>query len=107
MHNETSERVQKIRSRVLAGKAAVADLHAQITDDHVKQLLQQVLNHLDDVEVLWLGNLQHEQRPLRTIAEESRWLDQTEFFLERIALPQLEAVQEMVATFGPNVLLRG
>jgi hypothetical protein len=40
---------------------------------------------------------------LRTLAEESIWLDHAEFILERIAVPQLKAVRDMVAEFGPNI----
>ncbi len=103
MHSETNDRAQRIRSKVLAGKASISDLNAQITDNYVKQLLQQASNWFDDVEVHFLGNLQHERIPPRTLAEESRWLDYAEFFLERVAVPQLKAVQDMVAKFGPNI----
>jgi hypothetical protein len=106
MHNETNERVQRIRSRVLAEKAALAELKAQLadnTDKYVKQLLQQASNGFDDVEVLFLGILQDERIPPRTPAEESRVLDHAEFFLERVAVPLLKAIQDMVAKFGPNV----
>jgi hypothetical protein len=40
-------------------------------------------------------------------AEESRVLDHAEFVLERIAAPQLNAIQEMVAKFGPTILSTG
>jgi hypothetical protein len=43
----------------------------------------------------------------RTLAEESRVLDHAEFVLERIAAPQLKAIQDMVAKFGPKILSVG
>jgi hypothetical protein len=90
----------------LAGKASISGLKAQLagnTDKYVNQLLQLASNWFDDVEVLWLGILKDERTPPRTLAEESRVLDYTEFFLERFAVPQLKAIQDMVAKFGPNV----
>jgi len=103
MHSETRERVERIRAKALAGKASVSDLNAQITDAYVKQLLKLASNWFDDVEVFWIGTLQRDRMPPRSLAEESRWLDQAEFFLESIARPQLKAVQDMVAKFGPNL----
>ena len=106
MHSETNERIQGIRSRVVAGKAEISGLKAQLegnTDRYVNQLLQQASNWFDDVEVLWLGILKDERTPPRTVAEESRVLDYAEFFLERIAGPQLRAIQDIVAKFGLNV----
>ncbi len=103
MHSQTNDRIQRIRSKVLAGKASISDLNAQITDNYVKQLLQHASNWFDDVEVHFLKNLQHDRKPPRTLAEESRWLDHAEFFLERVAVSQLKAVQDMVARFGPNI----
>jgi hypothetical protein len=69
----------------------------------VNQLLQQASNWLDDVETLFLGILKQDRMPPRSAAEESRVLDHAEFFLHRIAMPQLKAIQEMVAKFGPTV----
>lgn len=103
MYGETNDRIQRIQSKVLAGKASISDLNTQITDNYVKQLLQQASNWFDDVEVHFLGNLRHERIPPRTLAEESRWLDEAEFFLERVAVSQLRAVQDMVAKFGANI----
>ncbi len=106
MRTETYDRVQSIRSKVLAGKASISDLNAQLadnTDNYVKQLLRQGSNWLDHVEALFLGSLQHERKPPRTLAEESRLLDHAGFFLEKIALPRLKAVQDMVAKFGANI----
>jgi len=106
MHTETTERVQAIQSEVLARKASLAELKVQLADDpdkYVKELLQQASNQFDDVEVLFLGILRDERVPPRTLAEESRVLDRAEFFLQRIAVPQLKAIQDMIAKFGPNV----
>ena len=103
MHSETNDRIQIIRSKVLAGKASISDLNAQVTDNYVKQLLQQASNWFDDVEVQFLRNLQHDPIPPRTVAEESIWLDHAEFFLERVAVPHLKAVQDMAVKFGPKI----
>jgi hypothetical protein len=103
MHSETNDRIKRIQSKVLAGKASISDLNAQITDSYVKEMLQRASNWFDDVEVHFLRSIQHERTPLRTLAEESIWLDHAEFILERIAVPQLKAVRDMVAEFGPNI----
>jgi hypothetical protein len=52
---------------------------------------------------LFLGILKEERTPPRSLSEESRVLDHAEFLLERIAIPQLKAIQDMVAKFGPNL----
>jgi len=75
MYSETSDRIQRIRAKVLAGKASIAELDAQVTDNCVKQLLRQASNSFDDVEVLWLGVVLQERTPPRTLAEESRYID--------------------------------
>jgi hypothetical protein len=105
MHNETNARVQEIRSKVLAGKASLTELKAQLAgnrDRYVNQLLQQASNWFDDVEVI-LGILKDGRMPQRTPAEESRVLDGAQFLLKRVAVPQLNAIQDMVARFGPNI----
>jgi hypothetical protein len=105
MHSETNDRIQRIRSRVLAERASISGLKTQLTgntDKYVNEQLNLTSNWFDDVEVGFLGIFRDDPRP-RTLAEESWVLDQTEFFLERVAIPQLKAIQEMVATFGPNV----
>jgi hypothetical protein len=110
MRNETKERIQRIRSRVLTGRASLSDLKTQLaanTDKYLNWLLQQTSNWLDDVEVLFLAILEDGRTPPRPAAEESRALDYAEFFLERFAMAQLEAVQEMVAKFGPSVRSMG
>jgi hypothetical protein len=103
MHSQTNDRIQRIQSKVQAGRASISDLGAQITDNYVKQMLQRASNWFDDVDVYFLGNIRDERTPGRTVAEESMWLDHAEFVLERIAFPQLKAVQDMVAKFGPNI----
>jgi hypothetical protein len=107
MYGETNDRIQRIQSKILAGKASISDLKSQITDNNVKRLLQQASNWFDDVAVLFLRELQHERIPPRTLAEESKWLDHAEFFLERVAVPQLQAVKDMIAKFGPTIRLIG
>jgi hypothetical protein len=73
-------------------------------DKYVNQLLQHTLIAFDDVEVAFIGILKDDRMPPRTCAEESRVLDHTEFVLEQVAVPQLTAIQEMVAKFGPKIL---
>jgi hypothetical protein len=106
MHTETNERMERIRSDVRAGQAALSDLKTQLaanTDKYVNQILQLASNWFDDVETLFLGMLKQEQTPPRTLAEESRVLGSAEYFLHRMAIPQLKAIQKMVAKFGPSV----
>ncbi len=77
--------------------ASISDLKAQLAgnkDKYVNQLLQQALNAFDDVEVSFVGILKDDQKPPRTLDEESRVLDHAEFVLERIAVPQLKAIQD-------------
>ena len=110
MHSDTNERMEGIRSRVLTGLASISDLKGQLAgkaDKYMNQLLQHTLNAFDDVEVVFIGILNKDRMPPRTRAEESRVLDHAEFLLERIAVPQLKAIQEMVAKFGPKILSAG
>ncbi len=62
MYSETNDRIQRMQSKVLAGKASISDLNAQISDNYVKQLLQHASNWFDDVEVHFLKNLQRRNR---------------------------------------------
>ena len=110
MHSDTNERMEGIRSRVLAGMASISDLKGQLAgkaDKYVNQLLQQASNAFDDVEVSFIGILKTDRMAPRTRAEESRVLDHAEFVLDRIAVPQLKAIQDMVAKFGPKILSAG
>jgi hypothetical protein len=94
MHNETNECVQRLRSKVLTGIASLGELEAQLAgnaDKYLNQLLQQASNWFDDVEVR-LGILKDNRMPPRNVAEELRVLDHAEFFLERVAEPQLKAI---------------
>jgi len=65
------------------------------------------LTAFDDLEASFVGILKTDRTPPRTVAEESRVLDHAEFVLERIAVPQLKAIQDMVAKFGPKILSTG
>jgi len=106
MHAQTAERVRRIESRVLERTASLSQLKDQISgnsDKYIKDVLQLTANWLDDVEVLYLGILKKDRMLPRTLAEESWLLDQTEFFLEKVVVPQLKAIQDMVTKFGPNV----
>ena len=105
VHSQTAERVQRIKSRVLERKASVSNLKTQLShnsDNHINPQLQQVSNWLDYAEVSFLGILKQERVPPRTLEDESWLLDQAEFFLERVVDQQLEAIQDMVAKFGPK-----
>ena len=106
MHSETNERLQIIRSEVAGGKTSISDLKTRLADNadrYINHVLQQGSNSFDDVELLFLGILKEERTPPRSLSEESRVLDHAEFLLERIAIPQLKAIQDMVAKFGPNL----
>ncbi len=106
MHSQTAARVEKIKSRVLEGRTSLSQLKAQLshnTDKHVNELLRQTAYWFDDVKSSFLGMMVKEQRPPRTLEDESYLLNQAEFFLERVVEPQLKAIQDMVAKFGPNV----
>jgi len=75
---------------------------ANTSDKHLNRLLQEMSNCFNDVEGI-VGIL-HEQRvPLRSLAEEMWVLDHAEFYLEKIAMVRLKAIQEIVAKFGPDV----
>jgi len=105
MQSETIERMGRIRSRGEAGKAALAELKAQLADNndkYIKEQVQRVANSFNDVED-FLAILNDERMPPRTSSEESRVLDHAEFFLEKITLPQLKAVQDLIAKFGANI----
>lgn len=106
MHQETAERLQRIRSKIQEGRAALAKLKVQLadnTDKQVNQLVQQASSRFDDIGVFFLGILKDERVPPRTLADESRVLDEAESFLERVAVEQLKTLQDMVAKLRPNL----
>ena len=106
MHSEMGEHMERIHSKVQIEKSMLSDLKAQLasnTDRYVNQLLRQASNWLNEVEVLYLGILKDERFPPRTLAEETRILDQADFLLEKVTIPQLRTIQEMVTQFGLSV----
>jgi hypothetical protein len=105
MHTEIQQRMKQIQSRLDAGRASLSELKSQLADNDdecVKGVLQELSNKFSDVKD-FLAPLKHERMPPRNLSDESTILDRAEFWLERIALAQLKALQDMVAKFGPGV----
>lgn len=100
VQNQSNDRVQEIRSRVVAERALIADLDGRIKDSYLKRQLQFALCTLDDVENFFLGKALQEPR---TLAAESAWVGYAEQVFQ-IAVQQRKVVDELVARFGPSLI---
>ena len=100
VQNLLNDRVQEIRSKVVAERALIADLNDRIKDSYLKRQLQFALCTLDDVENVFLGKALQEPR---TPAAESAWIGYTEQVFQ-IAVQQRKVVDELIAKFGPSLI---
>ena len=107
MHNHTPDRMQKIRLQVREADTALLELKRQLVendDKYLNYLLRQVSNGLYDIEAFFLTPSKNERVTApHTIAEESKLLDYAEFHLHHVVMPQLKAIQDLIAKFGPDV----
>jgi hypothetical protein len=98
MQSEGNDRVQEIRSKVLAERGLVSTLAGQISDSGLKQQLQQASDWLDEVEDVFLQSAVQEPRSPDAL---SRWLSHAELPLQW-AVQRRKKMQEIVATYGSN-----
>jgi len=109
MHAETDTRVKVIRSRIAAGKAGLSKLQKRLgkSNKALQRLLLRASESFEDLETYFLRVLEKERAPIRSLGEELEIVNQAEFFLSRIAQPQLWVIEEMLAKFGPHSESRG
>ena len=87
---------------MIVKKDVAERLQAQLKDAGLKTQLERVKNSLDDVESLFLDNVDESRTP----ADESRSLGYAERFLQ-LALMQLQQLEEIVEKYGPDAQTRG
>ena len=95
-------RREEMRSQVAAKKAVATSLREQFKSDRLKAEVKMAWNWLNDVEVLFLNQLDD-----RTPAQESRWLDYAGFYFHQFAIPTLHRLERIMETHGPNAELVG
>jgi hypothetical protein len=110
MHIKTIERLEQVKIRVLRSKDSLSKLKALLSKNHdtyINELLRQASYWFDDMETDYFAMLAKEQNPPRTLQQEFFILNHAEFFLERVAIPQLKALQDMVDKHGPDLTTIG
>ena len=90
-------RREAIRSEVATKKAVARSLQEQFNDERLKAEVQMAWNWLNDVEVLFLNQMDD-----RTDAQEARWLGYAEGYLQSFAVPALTRLTQVMLTYGPN-----
>jgi uncharacterized coiled-coil protein SlyX len=106
MHKQTAERIERLRSRASIAEASLSDLKEQLAanqDEWVNAQLKLAEGTLTDVEAFFIGTLKREEHPPRTLAQEAYILNHAEYHLEKVVLPQIKAIKDMVTKFGPSV----
>jgi len=98
MQSEGNDRIQELRSKVLAERVLISTLAVQISDSGLRQQLHQALHWLDTVEDVFLESAV--QKP-RTPDALSRWLFHANLPLQWAA-HRRKKIQGIVATYGPN-----
>ena len=103
MDATAEQRIKAIRLKVVEERAALGALNEKLTD--LKELLRPCHNLLDDIDHFFLDKAILAEP--RTPVALSKWLDQTEFVLQR-SIRQRDYVEGLVLKFGANArIVRG
>jgi hypothetical protein len=108
MHNQTTDRLQKIRDDVNEGKMRLVNAAESFRDPdpYVSNQLRRAGDALNDMD-LYFRMLDEKRTPPRSAAEEARILDHAQFMLQYIALPQVKAIEDLLSKFGPDLTTVG
>ena len=98
MDEEVIAVLTDLRSRVQAERAAIADLAASLTQQPMRDFLQQASNHADDAEGILIG-VEKSFTPWVLIGGARTFLG--------LATQHRQRVEQYRSTYGPNVTLIG
>ena len=94
MDEEVRAALLELRSRIQAERALIADLAASLTQEPMRELLQQATNHADDAEGILIG-LEKSVTPWVQIGGARTYLG--------LATQHRQRVEQYRRTFGPDV----
>jgi hypothetical protein len=98
MDDEVQAALSELRSRIQAERALIADLAASLTQQPMRDFLQQATNHIDDAEGILIG-VEKSTTPWILIGGSRTFFG--------LATQHRQRVEQYRSTYGPDVTLVG